>query len=444
MAISTIFVGTVYITYHILANKIERIGVSKMKQKLFSKDFTLVVIGQIISLFGNATIRFALPLYLLNLTGSSALYGTVTACAFIPAILMSPIGGIVADRVNKRNIMVILDFFTAAIILAFSLLMNEVNLILLLTVTLMLLYGIAGAYQPSVQSSIPSLVNQDHFMAANSIINTISSFSSLMGPVLGGVLYSAYGLKPVLWVCMVCFIVSAVMEIFIKIPFQKQVLDGGILKIAKTDFADSIRFIRKEKPMIGKALLVVCGINLFLASMIIVALPYLVTQVLHLEAAQTNTLYGFAQGALAAGGLTGGICAGIFAKKLSIQKSGYLVIACAVCVFPIGAALILFSSGMINYIILTLCCFIIMVFSTLFTVQIISFIQTETPQNLIGKVIAVILTISMCAQPLGNALYGVFIEICNGFEYAVVIFAGVISLIIAFRARNIFKSFQQI
>lgn len=444
MAISTIFVGTVYITYHILANKIERIGVSKMKQKLFSKDFTLVVIGQIISLFGNATIRFALPLYLLNLTGSSALYGTVTACAFIPAILMSPIGGIVADRVNKRNIMVILDFFTAAIILAFSLLMNEVNLILLLTVTLMLLYGIAGAYQPSVQSSIPSLVNQDHFMAANSIINTISSFSSLMGPVLGGVLYSAYGLKPVLWVCMVCFIVSAVMEIFIKIPFQKQISDGGIIKIAKTDFADSIRFIRKEKPMIGKALLVVCGINLFLASMIIVALPYLVTQVLHLEAAQTNTLYGFAQGALAAGGLTGGICAGIFAKRLSIQKSGYLVIACAVCVFPIGASLLLFSSGMINYIILTLCCFIIMVFSTLFTVQIISFIQTETPQNLIGKVIAVILTISMCAQPLGNALYGVLFEICNGFEYAVVIFAGVISLIIAFRARNIFKSFQQI
>lgn len=81
-----------------------------MNQKLFSKDFTFVVIGQIISLFGNATIRFALPLYLLNLTGSSALYGVVTACAFIPAILLSPVGGIVADRVNKRNIMVTLDF----------------------------------------------------------------------------------------------------------------------------------------------------------------------------------------------------------------------------------------------------------------------------------------------------------------------------------------------
>ena len=127
-----------------------------MNQKLFSKDFTLVVIGQIISLSGNAMIRFALPLYLLNMTGSSALYGTITACAFLPAILLSPVGGIIADRVNKRNIMVILDFMTAAVILAFSIFRNSVNLILLLTVTLMLLYGIAGAYQPSVQASIPA------------------------------------------------------------------------------------------------------------------------------------------------------------------------------------------------------------------------------------------------------------------------------------------------
>lgn len=410
-----------------------------MNQKLFSKDFTLVVIGQIISLFGNATIRFALPLYLLNLTGSSALYGTVTACAFIPAILLSPIGGIVADRVNKRNVMVILDFFTAAIILAFSLLMNGVNLILLLTVTLMLLYGIAGAYQPSVQASIPALVTQENFMAANSIINTISSFASLIGPVLGGVLYSAYGLKPILWICMICFILSAVMEIFIKIPFQKQTSDGGILKTAKTDFAESICFIRKEKPVVGKVLLVICGINLFMAAMIIVALPYLVTEVLNLEAVQAKRLYGFAEGALAAGGLVGGIGAGVFANKLAIQKSGNLVIACAACVFPIGIALILFSSGIINYIVITVCCFVIMVFSTIFTVQMMAFIQAETPQNLIGKVIAVILTVSMCAQPLGNALYGILFEICKGLEYIVVLFAGVVSLMIAIGTRNIFK-----
>ena len=401
----------------------------------------LVVIGQIISLFGNATLRFALPLYLLNLTGSSALYGTVTACAFLPSILLSPIGGIIADRVNKRNVMVILDFFTALVILTFSVLMNGINLIVLLTATLMLLYGIAGAYQPSVQASIPALVHQDHIMAANSIINTITSFASLIGPVLGGILYSTYGLKPVLWICMICFFVSAVMELFIKIPFQKQNSEGGIWEMAKRDFAESIWFIRRDNPVIGKTLLVICGINLFLAAMIIVALPYLMTEVLDLRATQANKLYGFAEGALAAGGLTGGICAGIFANKLSIQKSGNLIIACAISVFPIAASLLLFSSGMINYIVITICCFIIMVCSTIFVVQMMSFIQRETPQNLIGKVIAVILTVSMCAQPLGNALYGVLFEISKGFEYAVVLFSGTISLLIAISTRNIFKKF---
>lgn len=412
-----------------------------MNHKLFSRDFTLVVIGQIISLFGNATIRFALPLYLLNLTGSSALYGTVTACAFIPAILLSPVGGIVADRVNKRNVMVILDFFTAAVILAFSLLMDEANLVLLLTVTLMLLYGIAGAYQPSVQASIPALTDPEHFMEANSVINTISSFAALIGPVLGGVLYSAYGLKPVLWVCMVCFFLSAVMELFIQIPFQRQNAEGSIWRTAWNDFAESIRFIWRDKSIIGKVLLAVCGINLFMSAMIMVALPYLVTEVLRLEAAQANRLYGFAQGALAAGGLAGGICAGIFAKKFSMQKSGNLIIACAVCVFPMGAALILFASGIVNYIVITVCCFIIMIFSTIFTVQMMSFVQTETPSGLIGKVIAVILTVSMCAQPLGNALYGILFEICEGMEYAVVLFSGIVSLMIAMRVRKIFVSY---
>lgn len=411
-----------------------------MNQTLFSKDFLLVVIGQIISLSGNAIIRFALPLYLLNLTGSSALYGTVTACAFIPAILLSPVGGIVADRVNKRNIMVILDFFTAAVILAFSLLMKEGNLILLLTVTLMILYGIAGAYQPSVQASIPALVTQEHFMTANSVINTVNSLASFAGPVLGGLLYSAYGLEPVLRVCLVCFTLSAIMEIFIQIPFQKQNSDGGILKTAGADFAESIRFIRTERPVIGKAVLVVCGINLFLSAMINVGLPYLITEVLPFEASQANRLYGFAEGALAAGGLAGGIAAGIFSKRLAIRKSGNLITACAVCVFPIGAAFMLFSSGMINYIVITVCCFAIMVFSVIFSVQIMSFIQAETPQNLIGKVIAVILTISMCAQPLGSALYGILFELCQGFEYAVVLFSGAVSFIIALSAGNIFKS----
>lgn len=409
-----------------------------MKEKLFSKDFTLMVVGQVVSLFGNAAIRFALPLYLLNQTGSSALYGTVSGCALLPVILLSPIGGMIADRVNKRNIMVALDFGTAAVILTFLLLMERIALVPLLTVVLMLLYGISGAYQPSVQASVPALVCPEQLMAANSVINTISSFASLLGPVLGGILYSAYGLKPVLVVCGVCFFLSAGMELWIRIPFTRQEAGKGLWRTARSDFAESLRFIRIGKPAIGRVVVGLCGINLFLSALT-VGTPYLITEVLELGA-QANRLYGFEEGVLAAGGLVGGVCAGVFADKLAVKTSGNLIVACAAGLFPIGAALLLCPNGMAVYLILTVCSFWIIFCATILTVQMMSYVQAETPEHLIGKVIAVIMTVCMCAQPLGNTLYGVLYELCAGFEFAVVLSAGVAALLIAGGMKKNFKT----
>ena len=394
-----------------------------MKKKLFSRDFTLVVIGQIVSLFGNATVRFALPLYLLNQTGSAALFGGVTACAFLPMILLSPIGGIVADRVNKRNIMVLLDFVTA-------LLLRGEWLIPLVTVMLMLLYGIAGAYQPAVQASIPALVPQERIVEANSVVNVIGSLAALAGPALGGIVYSVYGLKPVLWVCVVCFLLSAGMELWIRIPHQKRPREP-LWAMVQGDFRESLRLIWREKPALGQVLLVLCALNLFLSAMLVVGLPYMITEVLPLEEALADRLYGFAQGAMAAGGLVGGILAGVLAQRLSLDKAGHLLTACALLVLPMGLGCGFISSGLVNDGILTAGCFGIMVCSTLLTVQLMALIQRETPQDCMGKVISVVLTVAMCAQPLGTAFYGFLFNQCKGFEFVVILFAGCVSLAIA-------------
>lgn len=157
-----------------------------MNHKLLGKDFALAVAGQIVSLFGNAILRFSLPLFLLRETGSSALFGMVTACSLLPMILLSLLGGVLADRVNKRNIMVFLDFSTAGIIAGFYFLVGEAPTIPLFIVTLMLLYGISGTYQPAVQASIPVLVAKDHLLTASAVVNQIGSLASLVGPVTGG------------------------------------------------------------------------------------------------------------------------------------------------------------------------------------------------------------------------------------------------------------------
>lgn len=128
------------------------------RKTIYSKDFLLIAMGQIISIFGNQILRYAIPLYLLNQTGSSALFGTVSAFAFIPMLLLYPIGGIIADRLNKKNIMVILDFCTAMLIFLFCLLEGAINIVPLIAVTMILLYGIQGAYQPAVKWQVSAVL----------------------------------------------------------------------------------------------------------------------------------------------------------------------------------------------------------------------------------------------------------------------------------------------
>ena len=75
--------------------------------------FYKITVCQIITLFGNAALRFALPLYLLRRTDSAALYGSVTALALVPMLLGTLAGGVLADRCRKQKIMAVLDTVSA-------------------------------------------------------------------------------------------------------------------------------------------------------------------------------------------------------------------------------------------------------------------------------------------------------------------------------------------
>ena len=75
--------------------------------------FYKITVCQIITLFGNAALRFALPLYLLRRIDSAALYGSVTALALVPMLLGTLAGGVLADRCRKQKIMAVLDTVSA-------------------------------------------------------------------------------------------------------------------------------------------------------------------------------------------------------------------------------------------------------------------------------------------------------------------------------------------
>ena len=400
--------------------------------KKYGKDFTLVVVGQIVSLFGNAILRFSLPLYLLKETGSSTLFGIVTACSFLPMIVLSLLGGVLADRLNKRNIMVCLDFLTAGVITVFSWLLGIIPIIPLFITVLMLLYGISGTYQPAVQASIPALVPKEKILSANAIVNQIGALANFIGPIIGGMLYGAFGIVIILKVSVLCFVLSAVMEIFIKIPFQKQPTQDKVLQIAAGDLRDSIRFLRMEKPLFVQICIVIAGLNLFLSPMLTIGIPVIVVDKLHL----TDGLLGLTQGMLAVGGILGGLLTVLLDKKLTPQTAYVPLFLCTACSCLMGFGMAIDQSPMIKYVILSVMGPSVTIFTTMFSIQMLAVVQAETPQHLIGKVVACIMTFIMCVQPIGQLLYGFLFE-CLPSQPVIIIGASMISLVIAVRSKKI-------
>ena len=402
-----------------------------MNHKLLGKDFALVVAGQIVSLFGNAILRFSLPLFLLRETGSSALFGMVTASSLLPMILLSLLGGVLADRVNKRNIMVFLDFSTAGIIAGFYFLVGRVPTIPLFIVTLMLLYGISGTYQPAVQASIPVLVAKDHILTASAVVNQIGSLASLVGPVTGGWLYGLWGIELILKISVVCFAISAVMELFITIPYIKRPQEKTALQIVRHDLQDSTHFLRFEKPAFLKVCLVIAGLNLFLSSMVTISVPVMIVEHWGLS----NQLLGIAQGLLAAGGVLGGLLTALLGKRLQPERAYVFLILCAMLTLLMGAGMLWSNTPYLKYLILSGTGTAITIFSTMFSIQMLAVVQRETPEHLIGKVIACIMTLIMCAQPIGQLIYGIFLEQISAVP--IITGAGAISMCIALYAKKV-------
>ena len=416
----------------------------KEKETMWNLNFIMVVLGQIISLFGNAILRFALPLYLLNQTGSAALFGIVSACAFIPMIVLSPVGGIFADRVNKRNIMVVLDFTTALLVLAIILLLGKMNLVALLLCSLFILYGINGAYQPAVQASIPILLQSEHIMQGNAVINLVSSFASLIGPVVGGALFGFYGIMPILYVSAICFVLSAVMEIFIRIPYERKPAKGNIFAIGFSDLKESFEYMHKDQPMIMRFSLAIAAINMILSALVIIGLPVIVTQMLGFDNEIANRLYGYAQGAMAMGSLCGGMGAGVFAKRLK-TKNGYLLLLYdALTLVPFGFAIMFPFPAMFSYGIILVSCFVMMFLATLFSIQIMSCLQMIVPVNLIGKVISCAMCIGMCASPIGQAIYGGLFEVLKENVFVLFYVAAALTVMMAIAMKKAFGKLEEV
>lgn len=393
-----------------------------MTERLFTKNFTLLVLGQVSSLFGNYILRLALSMYVLELTGSAAVFAGLLSAATIPTILLSPFGGILADRADRRNIMVALDAMTGTAVLCAALLLSDRRALVVIGALLVLL-SILGAFEtPTVQACIPSMLTGDNIIRGNAVVNQTASISYLTAPLLGGIFYAAFGIKPVMYASVFCFFVTAFLECFIRLDYRPAGFGGNAFAVAKADFLDSVRFIGKERQDILRILLLAALSRFFVMGVTLVGLPFLVRTVLGLDAGY----YGAAESVLAVAVIAGSMAAGVLAGK--VQKGGLspMLAAVGLCIVPAGLAFLLPAGTGVRYAVLVAAFCGMQIAISMFSIYAVSMIQQGTPEHMIGKVMAYTSAITMCAQPVGQMVYGFLFDGCKEAVWLVLIPTGVI------------------
>ncbi|MEE6132046.1 MFS transporter [Priestia sp. GS2] len=404
--------------------------------KKFSQDFKILVFGQIISIFGSSILRFALSLYVLDLTGSATIFGTIMGLSVVPTIFLSPIGGAIADRFDKKKMMVILDFCSSALIIIFAIMLLSGNVtVLSIGILLMGLTLISSMYQPAVQSSIPVLVTNEQLLKSNGIISGVMSMANFVGPIVGSLLYSFMGIKIIVIASALLFLLAAVIELFMKIPYEKRPPEPFIQMVTK-DLKQGAFYIIRENRFILKSIIVAFVVSLFIAPMFFVGLPYMIKVLFNMP----DTFFGFTQSGISISIIFSAMTIGLLKSKIRSDNLYLWVLGCAGIYFGMALGTSgLVESSFTKYIVVTISSMLVMFALTVINIYLNTIIQEKTPKDLLGKVMSIQTAAATTAVPIGQILFGFLVDSFSATIYLLIVIVGIFTLIISFMVKQVYK-----
>lgn len=363
-------------------------------------------------------LQFVLPLYLLDVTGSGTRFGLAIACGFVPYTLLSPIGGVLADRTRKRGIMMGVNAALVAVLLVFLALKDTGDPFALVVFATMASFVAQALYQPSIQSTVPFVLAAPDVPRGVALVSQIGSLTTLSGPVVGAAVYGAVGLVPVVWVSLAAFALSgAVVALAVRFPCEPASWEGGALAMVRDDLAEAVRYLR-DKPLLLGGMATATFVNMSAGALISVGTVYVVTITLGLPAAYAS----FTQMAMGAGSLVGHSLLAIAPRRFSLRRSapyvGGIAAAMGVAAWVLSPAA--FMAPMAVFLVLTASYAFATMSGGLMGSCMLAELQAGAPSALVGKLIALFMTLVNCATPLGQAVFGVLFDVLPAWTIALV------------------------
>ncbi|MDT2525017.1 MFS transporter [Enterococcus raffinosus] len=364
------------------------------------KNISYLMLGQFISVFGGAILRFALSLFVLDVTGRADIFATVLAISSIP-VLFAPIGGAIADRFDRKLLMVLMDVANAIIAGLLFLVVGTTESILGIGVLIFILAIVGSFDTPVVGASIPLLVEEEELEKINGLSNGILQLSNVVAPIIGGSFYGVMGAKLLVASSILFFIIAAIIESFLKIPFEKRKQSSGtIMQILTADLKDGFKEV-KNNQVIFKSITIAAAINFVLTSFFIVGLPVILRMTLQVN----DTMYGIGMGVFSFASIIGAIFAGQLTKNIKFNNFYRVFTLSGILLILMNLLLSMTSIGVGFMVVLVMEIIIGMMLSAI-SIYLITIVQRITPKENLGKVMATIIAVAQCAVPLGQLLMG--------------------------------------
>lgn len=379
--------------------------------RLWNRDFFLLWQGQFISQFGSLASNFAMMLWLKDATGSASLMGFVMLATQLPGILLGPFGGTFADRHSRIRIALVCDLVNGAamLVLAFAMFNPAVvrlepgalRFVIGLLLVVSVIAGILRAFfTPAFSAAIPDLVPRDKIPAANSLNQFSVQGSTLIGQAVGGLLYQTLGAAMLFLVDGVSFLFAGICAAFIRLPARERSLEKK--PASEHPFRDFLRETGEGFGYIWKRpglrdFIGICSLVNFFAMPIALLLPFYVQLYLKLE----DKWYGFLMAFIGVGTAFGFVVAGALSLTGWARQRG---ISTAMLLAPalfgvlgwvtnpyLAMAMVFFGGAAVGFV----------------NVYLMTMLQVSTPDEVRGRVMSVVLTLSGGLMPLGAVVGGI-------------------------------------
>ncbi len=359
------------------------------------RNFRLFFAGQLISLIGTWMQTVAQSWLVYRLTGSSALLGSVNFASQIPVFLLSPAGGVVADRYSRHRIVIATQ--SASMLLAFALaaltLLDRIQVWQIFVLSALL--GVVNAFDiPARQSFIVEMTSREDLINAIALNSSMFNGARIVGPAVAGITVAAVGEG---W----CFFANAVSYIAVLAgllmmrvtPFRKQVSEASAVR----HILEGFRFVSGTAPI--RALLLLVGLVSLAGMPFSVLMPIFADRILNAGAEGLGILMGVS----GVGALTGAL---ILASRRHVRGLGRWV---AISSGLFSVLLIGFAYSRFFW--LSAALLVLIGFSVMIQMgSTNTLIQSMAPDRLRGRVLAAYSMMLMGMAPIGALLSGVLAD----------------------------------